>query len=140
MATVGDLPAMQNTNLWCLPENYQMKYYFYHQLTWPQLRHTIVERISKPKVSSMMVRGLPDGLAAEGAEPPFSRRPVARGAAAFSSRAMRAASSSPAAQQRVTGPNPSRLLPWVKGRWWGTPRGALPEVDCDRDVSADRSG
>lgn len=37
MATVNDLPAMQNTNLWCLPENYQMKYYFYHQLTWPQL-------------------------------------------------------------------------------------------------------
>lgn len=37
MATVSDLPAMQNTNLWCLPENYQMKYYFYHQLTWPQL-------------------------------------------------------------------------------------------------------
>merc|ERR1740124_1689402 len=28
---------MQNTNLWCLPENYQMKYYFYHLLSWPQL-------------------------------------------------------------------------------------------------------
>jgi len=37
MATVHDLPAMQQTNLWCLPENYQMKYYFYHMLTWPQL-------------------------------------------------------------------------------------------------------
>ena len=21
----------------CLPENYQMKYYFYHMLSWPQL-------------------------------------------------------------------------------------------------------
>jgi ribosomal protein S18 acetylase RimI-like enzyme len=36
-ATVVDLLAMQTTNLWCLPENYQMKYYFYHLLSWPQL-------------------------------------------------------------------------------------------------------
>lgn len=28
---------MQHCNLLCLPENYQMKYYFYHGLTWPQL-------------------------------------------------------------------------------------------------------
>ena len=37
MATIHDLLYMQMTNLWCLPENYQMKYYFYHILTWPQL-------------------------------------------------------------------------------------------------------
>ena len=37
MATVDDLIHMQRTNLWCLPENYQMKYYFYHFLSWPQL-------------------------------------------------------------------------------------------------------
>lgn len=37
MATVDDLIYMQRTNLWCLPENYQMKYYFYHLLSWPQL-------------------------------------------------------------------------------------------------------
>ncbi|TYZ65136.1 hypothetical protein PybrP1_007452 [[Pythium] brassicae (nom. inval.)] len=36
-ATVEDLLQMQNANLWCLPENYQMKYYFYHITTWPQL-------------------------------------------------------------------------------------------------------
>ena len=36
-ATMADLIAMQHTNLNCLPENYQMKYYFYHVLTWPQL-------------------------------------------------------------------------------------------------------
>jgi len=36
-ATVDDLLAMQNANLKCLPENYQMKYYFYHILSWPQL-------------------------------------------------------------------------------------------------------
>ena len=27
---------MQQTNLWCLPENYNLKYY-YHVLSWPQL-------------------------------------------------------------------------------------------------------
>jgi ribosomal protein S18 acetylase RimI-like enzyme len=32
-----DLMNMQHCNLLCLPENYQMKYYFYHGLSWPQL-------------------------------------------------------------------------------------------------------
>ncbi|KAG4092403.1 acyl-CoA N-acyltransferase [Neocallimastix lanati (nom. inval.)] len=36
-ATVEDLMQMQNCNLWNLPENYQMKYYIYHEVTWPQL-------------------------------------------------------------------------------------------------------
>lgn len=36
-ATPADLMNMQHCNLLCLPENYQMKYYFYHGLTWPQL-------------------------------------------------------------------------------------------------------
>jgi ribosomal protein S18 acetylase RimI-like enzyme len=36
-ARVSDLAAMQACNLLCLPENYQMKYYFYHILSWPQL-------------------------------------------------------------------------------------------------------
>ena len=30
---------MQNSNLWCLPENYQLKYFLYHELSWPQLLH-----------------------------------------------------------------------------------------------------
>lgn len=34
---VEDLLSMQACNLMCLPENYQMKYYFYHILSWPQL-------------------------------------------------------------------------------------------------------
>jgi len=29
----------QHCNLLCLPENYQMKYYFYHGLSWPQLSY-----------------------------------------------------------------------------------------------------
>lgn len=36
-ATMQDLLQMQQCNLMCLPENYQMKYYFYHILSWPQL-------------------------------------------------------------------------------------------------------
>ncbi|KAF6131645.1 N-alpha-acetyltransferase 11, NatA catalytic subunit [Phyllostomus discolor] len=36
-ARPSDLMNMQHCNLLCLPENYQMKYYFYHGLSWPQL-------------------------------------------------------------------------------------------------------
>lgn len=36
-AQVADLLKIQNANLHCLPENYQMKYYLYHALSWPQL-------------------------------------------------------------------------------------------------------
>lgn len=38
-AQQSDLINMQECNLLCLPENYQMKYYFYHLLTWPQLSY-----------------------------------------------------------------------------------------------------
>lgn len=38
-ATAEDLLQIQNSNLWCLPENYQLKYYMYHYLSWPQLIH-----------------------------------------------------------------------------------------------------
>lgn len=34
-----DLLNIQHCNLLCLPENYQMKYYFYHELSWPQLSY-----------------------------------------------------------------------------------------------------
>ncbi|KAJ1674103.1 N-terminal acetyltransferase A complex catalytic subunit ard1 [Spiromyces aspiralis] len=36
-ATIEDLPGMQNCNLHNLPENYQMKYYLYHGLSWPHI-------------------------------------------------------------------------------------------------------
>uniref|UniRef100_A0A8C5VFB7 N-terminal amino-acid N(alpha)-acetyltransferase NatA n=1 Tax=Microcebus murinus TaxID=30608 RepID=A0A8C5VFB7_MICMU len=38
-ARPDDLMNMQHCNLLCLPENYQMKYYFYHGLSWPQLSY-----------------------------------------------------------------------------------------------------
>merc|ERR1712187_841864 len=46
-ATIDDLPAMQECNLNCLPENYQLKYYFYHMLSWPQLPHVAQEYTGK---------------------------------------------------------------------------------------------
>lgn len=43
-----DLMNMQHCNLLCLPENYQMKYYFYHGLSWPQL--SFVAEDSKKRI------------------------------------------------------------------------------------------
>ncbi|KAL6949932.1 N-terminal acetyltransferase A complex catalytic subunit ard1 [Hanseniaspora vineae] len=35
-ATINDMLAMQNANLTNLPENYTLKYYMYHLLSWPE--------------------------------------------------------------------------------------------------------
>lgn len=35
-ASIADVQAMQNANLHNLPENYQLKYYMYHILSWPE--------------------------------------------------------------------------------------------------------
>jgi len=42
-ATIHDILSVQNANLHCLPENYQLKYYFYHCLSWPQLLYVAVD-------------------------------------------------------------------------------------------------
>lgn len=36
LATIADVQGMQNANLHNLPENYQLKYYMYHILSWPE--------------------------------------------------------------------------------------------------------
>jgi len=36
-ATMNDIQQMQHCNLQCLPENYALRYYLYHIVTWPQL-------------------------------------------------------------------------------------------------------
>mmetsp|Transcript_4642 Transcript_4642/g.6383 ORF Transcript_4642/g.6383 Transcript_4642/m.6383 type:complete len:212 (+) Transcript_4642:70-705(+) len=46
-ATPADLIKIQTTNLWCLPENYQMKYYMYHVLSWPQLLYVAEDHKGK---------------------------------------------------------------------------------------------
>jgi len=39
LAQPSDLIGMQACNLQNLPENYQMRYYLFHALTWPQLSY-----------------------------------------------------------------------------------------------------
>lgn len=39
-ATMEDMYEIQHCNLLCLPENYNLRYYFYHILSWPQLLYT----------------------------------------------------------------------------------------------------
>ena len=46
-ATVEDLLKMQQTNLLCLPENYQFKFYMYHYLSWPSLLHVAEDNDGK---------------------------------------------------------------------------------------------
>jgi len=46
-ATVQDLIDIQNCNLFCLPENYQLKYYLYHNLSWPQLSYVAIDDSGK---------------------------------------------------------------------------------------------
>jgi peptide alpha-N-acetyltransferase len=46
-ATVDDLLKKQQTNLLCLPENYQFKYYIYHYLSWPALLHVAEDHNGK---------------------------------------------------------------------------------------------
>jgi len=46
----SDLPLIQHANLENLPENYFLKYYLYHALSWPQLSFVAVD-VSRPKKS-----------------------------------------------------------------------------------------
>jgi len=46
----SDIPHVQHTNLTNLPENYFLKYYLYHALSWPTLSYVAVD-ISKPRRS-----------------------------------------------------------------------------------------
>jgi len=40
---VSDIPLVQLANLTNLPENYMLKYYLYHALSWPQLSYVAVD-------------------------------------------------------------------------------------------------
>ena len=44
----SDIPLIQHANLENLPENYFLKYYLYHALSWPQLSFVAVD-VSRPK-------------------------------------------------------------------------------------------
>ncbi|KAH9259065.1 hypothetical protein BASA81_002685 [Batrachochytrium salamandrivorans] len=57
-ATMEDLLSMQNTNLWCLPENYQFKYFAYHGILWQPLLH--VAEDSKGRVVGYVLAKMND--------------------------------------------------------------------------------
>jgi ribosomal protein S18 acetylase RimI-like enzyme len=38
---------MQHCNLFCLPENYHLKYWLYHLLSWPPLQHVAEDASGK---------------------------------------------------------------------------------------------
>jgi len=46
----SDIPLIQHANLENLPENYFLKYYLYHALSWPQLSFVAVD-VSRPAKS-----------------------------------------------------------------------------------------
>lgn len=56
IATVDDLPGMQNANLHNLPENYQLKYYMYHLMTWPQLSYVALSPDGKKIVGYVLAK------------------------------------------------------------------------------------
>ncbi|KAL6857627.1 N-terminal acetyltransferase A complex catalytic subunit ard1 [Amphichorda felina] len=49
LLTNADLPLIQHANLENLPENYFLKYYLYHSLSWPQLSFVAVDVSRPPK-------------------------------------------------------------------------------------------
>ncbi|KJZ76822.1 N-terminal acetyltransferase A complex catalytic subunit ard1 [Hirsutella minnesotensis 3608] len=51
LLTSADLPLIQHANLENLPENYFLKYYLYHALSWPQLSFVAVDA-SRPARSA----------------------------------------------------------------------------------------
>eukprot|EP00162_Nutomonas_longa_P003508 comp14240_c0_seq1/m.20366 comp14240_c0_seq1/g.20366 ORF comp14240_c0_seq1/g.20366 comp14240_c0_seq1/m.20366 type:complete len:169 (-) comp14240_c0_seq1:3-509(-) len=60
-AEACDLISMQNCNLHCLPENYQLKYYLYHHLSWPQLCQVAVDEHTGKVVGYVLAKMDDDG-------------------------------------------------------------------------------
>jgi peptide alpha-N-acetyltransferase len=45
--TFEDFEQIRNCNLWCLPENYNSKYFYYHFLTWSHLLYVAEDTCGK---------------------------------------------------------------------------------------------
>ncbi|CEP22391.1 ARD1 [Cyberlindnera jadinii] len=63
-ATINDVQAMQNANLHNLPENYQLKYYMYHILSWPEASFVATTTDLPDHVYTKDVKGDPAYVAA----------------------------------------------------------------------------
>ena len=55
------LPSVQSCNTTNLPENYFLKYYLYHALTWPQLSFVAVMRPKGGYIKYNKLRGIGGG-------------------------------------------------------------------------------
>lgn len=55
-AEVGDLLQMQQCNLFNLPENYNMRYWFYHIMTWTHLPQVAVDEASGKIVGYVLAK------------------------------------------------------------------------------------
>ncbi|KAK9459772.1 acyl-CoA N-acyltransferase [Lipomyces oligophaga] len=67
-AKVSDIPGMQNANISNLPENYALKYYLYHALTWPQASYVAIDSTGTKIVGYVLAKmeedpedGIPHG-------------------------------------------------------------------------------
>lgn len=66
----SDIPAVQTCNLSNLPENYFMKYYLYHALSWPQLSYVAIDTSSSsPSYTSLTSTALPGSPSTSGPPP-----------------------------------------------------------------------
>ncbi|GJJ07055.1 N-terminal acetyltransferase A complex catalyticsubunit ard1 [Clathrus columnatus] len=66
LATANDLMGMQACNLNNLPENYTLRYYLYHALSWPQLSY--VAEDNKGRIVGYILAKMEEDLE-EGEEP-----------------------------------------------------------------------
>ncbi|KAA0195392.1 Acetyltransferase complex ARD1 subunit B [Fasciolopsis buskii] len=79
---------MRDCNLDCLPENYQMKYYFYHGLSWPQLSF-VAETDDKEIVGEENPEDVPYGhITSLAVKRPYRRLGIAQTLMNLASRAM----------------------------------------------------
>lgn len=65
----SDIPAVQTCNLSNLPENYFMKYYLYHALSWPQLSYVAIDTSSSPDYKSLTSTSMPVPMSNGGLTP-----------------------------------------------------------------------
>ncbi|OII78229.1 N-terminal acetyltransferase complex ARD1 subunit [Cryptosporidium andersoni] len=59
-ATIDDVFSMQQCNLYCLPENYQIKYYYFHSVTWPQLLQVATDSAETNKITGYVLAKIED--------------------------------------------------------------------------------
>ncbi|KAG8943335.1 N-terminal acetyltransferase A complex catalytic subunit ard1, partial [Tulasnella sp. 419] len=67
VATPDDLLGMQACNLQNLPENYTLRYYLYHAMTWPSLSYVAEDH--KGRIVGYIMAKMEEDTAEKGEEP-----------------------------------------------------------------------